>query len=139
MFNQHVIQNLFWYLKVTIWNLTIKTYLKAPISKYFQKPKAQGILGNVEVSVSIPHWGGKSLQFLGCACFAEILSELTKTWSSGATNCRLCIGNCNVNVWKSTEHKLHKIWRSLNCQQNEHTPANEWLINLYISWLYAPF
>ena len=25
----------------------------------------------------------------GCAHFAEILSELTKTWSSGATECRV--------------------------------------------------
>ena len=75
----------------------------------------------------------------GSACFAEILSEFTKTWSSDATECRLCIGNCNVNVWKSTEYKLHKIWRWLKCQQNEHTPANKSLINLYISWLYSPF
>ena len=59
----------------------------------------------------------------GCARFAEILSELTKTWSSGATECGVWIGNCNVKVWKSTEHKLHKIWRSLKFQQNEHTPG----------------
>ena len=32
----------------------------------------------------------------GCARFAEILSELTKTWSSGATECGVWIGNCNV-------------------------------------------
>ena len=60
----------------------------------------------------------------GCARFAEILSELTKTWSSGATECGVWIGNCNVKVWKSTEHKLHNIWRSLKFQQNEHTPAH---------------
>ena len=58
----------------------------------------------------------------GCARFAEILSELTKTWSSGTTECRVWIGNCNVKVWKSTEHKLHNIWRSLKFQQNKHTP-----------------
>ena len=58
-----------------------------------------------------------------CARFAEILSELTKTWSSGATECGVWIGNCNVKVWKSTEHKLHKIWRSLKFKQNEHTPG----------------
>ena len=62
---------------------------------------------------------------LGCARFTEILSELTKTWTSGATECRVWIGNCNVKVWKSTEHKLHNIWRSLEFQQNEHTPG--WL------------
>ena len=54
---------------------------------------------------------------LGCACFSEIFwqfsSELTKTWSSGVTECRVWIGNCNVKVWQSTEHKLHKISCSL--------------------------
>ena len=65
--------------------------------------------------------GGCLLQ--GCARFAEILSELTKTWSSGATECGVWIGNCNVKVWKSTEHKLHNIWRSVKFQQNEHTPG----------------
>ena len=34
----------------------------------------------------------------GCARFAEILSELTKTWSSGATEFRVRIGNCKVKV-----------------------------------------
>ena len=70
---------------------------------------------------------------LGCARFAEILSELTKTWSSGATECGVWIGNCNVKVWKSTEHKLHNIWRSVKFQQNEHTPGLEWAPTLYIS------
>ena len=54
--------------------------------------------------------------------FAQFSSELTKTWSSGATECGVWIGNCNVKVWKSTEHKLHNIWRSVKFQQNEHTP-----------------
>ena len=49
---------------------------------------------------------------LGCARFAKIASELTKTWSSGATEFWAWIGNCNVKVWKSTEDKLHKIWNS---------------------------
>ena len=62
----------------------------------------------------------------GCARFAEILSKLTQTWSSGATECRVWIGNCNVKVWKSTEHKLHNIWRSVKFQQNEHTPECYW-------------
>ena len=46
-----------------------------------------------------------------------------KNLSSGATECGVWIGNCNVKVWKSTEHKLHKIWHSLKFKQNEHTPA----------------
>ena len=52
-------------------------------------------------------------------------SELTKTWSLGATEFWVGIGNCNVKVWKSTEDKLHKIWNSKYfCQknsENEHT------------------
>ena len=48
----------------------------------------------------------------GCARFAEIASQLTKAWSSGATEFGVWIGNCNVKVWKSTEDKLHKIWNS---------------------------
>ena len=63
---------------------------------------------------------------LGCARFAEIASELTKAWSSGATEFGVWIGNCNVKVWKSTEDKLHKISNSnylVKFQQNEHTPG----------------
>ena len=55
--------------------------------------------------------------------FWQFWSELTKTWSSGATECGVWIGNLNIKVWKSTEHKLHNIWRSVKFQQNEHTPA----------------
>ena len=37
------------------------------------------------------------------------------------------IGIFNVKAWKTTKHKLHKIWRSLKFfqkfQENEHTPA----------------
>ena len=32
--------------------------------------------------------------YQGCARFTENLSELTKTWSSGATECGVWIGNC---------------------------------------------
>ena len=59
--------------------------------------------------------------------FWQFSSELSKTGSSGASECGVWIGNCNVKVWKSTEHKLHKIWRSVKFEQNEHTPAG-------ISW-----
>ena len=44
--------------------------------------------------------------------FAEIASELTKAWRSGATEFEVWIGDCNVKVWKPTEDKLHKIWNS---------------------------
>ena len=58
--------------------------------------------------------------------FWQFSSELTKTWSSGAAECRVWIGNfVNVKVWKSTEHKLHNIWRSVKIfaqiEENEHT------------------
>ena len=55
--------------------------------------------------------------------FWQFWSELTKTWSSGATECGVWIGNCNVKVWKSTEHKLRNILSSVKFQQNEHTPG----------------
>ena len=54
--------------------------------------------------------------------FGHFSCELKETWSSGATECGVWIGNCNVKVWKSTEHKLHNIWRSVKFQQNEHNP-----------------
>ena len=52
---------------------------------------------------------------LGCARFAKNFECVNsqKTWSSGATECRVWIGNYNVKVWKTTEHTLHKIWCSL--------------------------
>ena len=45
--------------------------------------------------------------------FWHFSSELTETWISGATE---------SGVWKSTEHKLHKIWRSVKfCQLSAKT------------------
>ena len=68
---------------------------------------------------------------LGCARllkFWQFSSELTKTWSSGTTECRVWIGNCNVKVWKSTEHKLHKIWRSLIFCTNWGKWVHPWIL-----------
>ena len=70
----------------------------------------------------------------GCARFAEIWSELTKTWSSGATQFWVWIGNSNVKVWKSTEDKLHKRWNSnyfcqISAKQahpSPHSISNPW-------------
>ena len=84
--------------------------------------------------------GGKQKQPTKCACLIyAVYTSLNLSWgvlvllkfwvnsqklgSSGATECRVWIGNCNVKVWKSTEHKLHKIWRSVKFQPNEHTPG----------------
>ena len=44
--------------------------------------------------------------------------ERAQTWSLGATESEVWIGNLNVKAWKSTKHKLHKIWRSLKFLQN---------------------
>ena len=60
--------------------------------------------------------------------FWQFSSELTKTWSSGNTKCRVWIGKCNVKVWKSTEHKLHKIWHSLRFCTNSGKRAHPWNI-----------
>ena len=57
-----------------------------------------------------------------------------KTWSSGATECRAWIGNCNVKVWKSTEHKLHKIWHSLKFCTNWGKRAHPW-VRVWVSYL----
>ena len=89
------------------------------------------ILAGVCVCVwPMKHWAecdlardyGQSAAIQGCARFAENWSELTKTWSSGATEFWVWIGNCNVKVWKSTEDKLHNYWRSVKFEQNEPTP-----------------
>ena len=58
--------------------------------------------------------------------FGQFSSELTKTGSSGATECGVWIGNCNVKVWKCTQHKLHKIWRSLEFCGNSGKRAHPW-------------
>ena len=44
--------------------------------------------------------------------FRHFSPERTQTWSLGATESKVWIGNLNVQAWKTTEHKLHKIWRS---------------------------
>ena len=49
---------------------------------------------------------------LGCACFLNIWHfspEHTQTWSLGATESEVWIGNFNVKAGKTTWHKLHKI------------------------------
>ena len=68
--------------------------------------------------------------------FWQFSSEFTKTWSSGATECGVWIGNCNVKVWKSTEHKLHKTWRSLELCTNWGKRANPDLNALIESHIY---
>ena len=56
-----------------------------------------------------------------CWNFDSFQVNSQKLGSSGATECGVWIGKCNVKVWKST--KLHKIWRSVKFHQNEHPPV----------------
>ena len=40
-------------------------------------------------------------------------AELKETGSLDATESQAWISNLNVKAWKTTKHKLHKIWRSI--------------------------
>ena len=70
-----------------------------------------------------------SYQGPGMCLFSWIVSIFSWTqrnWEFSTTWSEVWIGNFNVKAWKPTEHKLHKIWRSLNFakfQENEHTPG----------------
>ena len=65
-----------------------------------------------------------------------------KTLSFGAKECRVWTGNFNVKVWKTTQYKLHKIWRSLKftkIQENEHTNGLEHCLFMHIfGWKLTP-
>ena len=56
--------------------------------------------------------------------FGQFSCELQKTGSSGATESEVWIGNFNVKAWKTTEHKLHKIWRSRKFYKNSRKRAH---------------
>ena len=55
----------------------------------------------------------------GTCCFSDVLVflnfwhfslKLKQTGSLGATESEVWIGNFNVKAWKTTAHKLYKIW-----------------------------
>ena len=50
--------------------------------------------------------------------FGHFSCELKETGSLGGTESEVWIGNFNVKAWKTTDHKLHKIWPSLKILQN---------------------
>ena len=52
-----------------------------------------------------------------------------KLESSGATECEVGIGNLNVQAWKTTEHKLQEIWRSLKFCKNSGKRAHPWFFS----------
>ena len=93
----------------------VKTLTKYPIESSYSSPLFEKTQSLVHLVVFI------ALGVLVLLKFWQFSSELTKTWSSGTTECRVWIGNCNVKVWKFTEHKLHNIWHSVKFQQNGHT------------------
>ena len=45
-------------------------------------------------------------------------SEGTQSWSLDATESEVWVGNFLVKAWKTTEHKLNNIWRSLKVCKN---------------------
>ena len=60
-------------------------------------------------------------RFWGVLVFLKILHfspERKETGGLGATESEVWIGNFNVKAWKTTEHKLHKIWHSLKFCKN---------------------
>ena len=78
--------------------------------------------------------------------FSHSSPEPKETWRLGTTESQVWIGNFNVKAWKTTKHKLHKIWRSLKFCKNTGRQAHPWsyfapfpwshkITNIYfISW-----
>ena len=96
------------------------------LSGIFWNPKTSRKLCNLSwYTVFVLEVTDSSRGVLVLLRFWQYSSELTKTYSSGTRECEVWIGNCNVNVWKSTEHKLRKIWCSTQFKQKEHTPGCE--------------
>ena len=59
--------------------------------------------------------------------FGYYSRELKETGSSGATESEIWIGKFNVKAWKTTEHKLQNIWRSLKFCKNSWKQAHSWV------------
>ena len=58
--------------------------------------------------------------------FGHFSCELKESGSSDATESGVWTGNFNAKAWKTTRHKLHKIWRSLKFCTNSGKPAHPW-------------
>ena len=56
--------------------------------------------------------------------FGHFSPECTQTWSLGATEGEVWIGNFSVKAWKTTKYKLHKIWHSLKFCKNSGKQAH---------------
>ena len=55
----------------------------------------------------------KFTETMGVLVLLKFQVNSQKLRSPGATEFCLWIGHCIVKVWKSTEDKLHNIWRSV--------------------------
>ena len=74
----------------------------------------------------------QSRKTLGCGSFllkfSHFSPESKETWSLCAKESKVWIGNLNVKTWKTTEHILQKIWRSLKlCKTRMHCSPLQWL------------
>ena len=101
---------------------------------YFFRPAISFTLRNFIVSAYLA-----SVVFVFLK-FWHFSPERKETGSLGATGSEVWIGNFNVKAWKTTKHKLHKIWRSLKfCKNsgNKHNPG-AWKVYVYYSpWLWT--
>ena len=77
------------------------TPLTIPLAKRHYSPDIIGI----PTSVDMYSWG--VLVFLK---FRHFSCELKETVSLAATESEVWIGNFNEKAWKTTKHKLHKVW-----------------------------
>ena len=71
--------------------------------------------------------------------FPHLSAECTETGSANITQSRVWIGNFNVKAWKTTKHKLHKIWRSLSFCTKSRKQAHPWRGDLDTSDARLPF
>ena len=84
-----------------------------------------GKLSKFQENEHTPEWITRG--FRGVLVLLKVLHFLlkcAKTGSLGATESEVWIGNFNVKAWKTTEHKLHEICRSLKIWQNNGKQAH---------------
>ena len=66
----------------------------------------------------------------------HVNSKETESW--GATEIKVWIGNFNVKVWKTTEHKVHKIWHSLKFCKISGKWTHPWGVLVLLKFYWAP-
>ena len=93
----HKVKDWFWSTRDTLMKNTCSTYHKLYSRGHTQVPGVCSFCWNLK-------WPHKN-----CSCVTEF-------W--------VWIGNYNVEVWKSTEQKLHNIWRSVKFQNFSETSTS---------------